>query len=1255
MTHLAVAKPAALEGEVLGREDCVRVVGVPHPFATQATVMDLPAGLSIAELLAESCGKVPVSARVFLGPHLIDRRLWHAVRPKPGTRLSYRVLMGGGGGIFRTLLPLVFVVAAAFLAPYLAGALGLTAGTLSFQIVSGLIGLAITAIGNFLVNALFPIKPPKLGEAKRGDPVNSISSARNQSDPWGAVPVILGRHRVAPKYAASPWTEIIGNEQYLRLLFCVGFGPLQLEDLRIGETPIGEFAGLELEIRQGYAGDDPITLYPNQAYQQNFDILLDAGEEYDEGESVIGPDGLRLDYATEREWHVRRTEDDIDEISIDVTWPEGLFRINKDGDLKDRFVAYRIEYQEVGASEWLLAPGQQGSLQNIEDNICHEARTMDPRRWGHRWTVPRGQYDVRVQRVSPTENVTNKRDVIRWTALRGFRNENPLNVEKPLALVAMRIQASDQLNGVIDTFNLMATSILPDWQPDASPPAWTAQATSNPASLFRAVLQGPANARALADAKVDLARLQQWHEKCAAEGWEFNQIRDFAGSVYDALTDICSAARAAPLIRDGVWGVLWFDPDAPVVQMFSPANSWGFGGERAYRVFPHGWRCRFINEDQDYQEDERIVYDDGYDENNATRFEQIEFPGVTKASSIWRLGRFHLAQAKLRPETYQLNCDWENILCNRGDRVVVGHDVPLWGLGWSRVAAVDGLAVTFDDALPMEPGKNYCLRFRLASGEQLQFDVVTAPGEQRTLTLVDPGESPLVLPEPGDLALFGELGLESVDLVVVAIEPGEDFSARLTLVDWAPEIDQADSGPIPDFDSHVTPPLDLRGRLPPTNLQFSEGLVRSGPAVQSQASLSWQRPAVSGPLGYEVQYREAGGDWSPALRTDATTQRFINLASGTYDFRVRTLGPNGTSSAWAAINSRAIQGLAAPPSDVAHFRVHIVGSAATLSWSNIDDLDLAYYEIRFQPVTTGAVWQNALVLASNLSGTSLQTAAMVGTWLIKAVDTSGVYSENAAIIVSSVLALEGLNVVEILDEAATSPPFAGTALPDSVNVAVDGGLLRLADVDQEVSEDEPAIEGIYVFGQDIDLGQVYTSRLTGAVQVTGIDLEDDVFARADWFGVEDYFGGLIDGYEVELQARWTSDDPGASPVAWSAWTSFLVMDVTARALQFRLLLRSFDRNVTPLVSGLSVQIDMPDRVAAAEDVVVPDTGLDVTFAPGFRAAPAVVATVQDGATGDYAEITAKSATGFSVIVRNAAAAGVARTVDWVAKGYGVRN
>ncbi len=53
--------------------------------------------------------------------------------------------------------------------------------------------------------------------------------------------MVLGRHRVFPPYAAQPYTEIDGDDQYWRAMFLIGYGPVELEELKIGETPIEDF------------------------------------------------------------------------------------------------------------------------------------------------------------------------------------------------------------------------------------------------------------------------------------------------------------------------------------------------------------------------------------------------------------------------------------------------------------------------------------------------------------------------------------------------------------------------------------------------------------------------------------------------------------------------------------------------------------------------------------------------------------------------------------------------------------------------------------------------------------------------------------------------------------------------------------------------------------------------------------------------------------------------------------------------------
>ena len=136
-----------------------------------------------------------------------------------------------------------------------------------------------------------------------------------------------------------------------------------------------------------------------------------------------------------------------------------------------------------------------------------------------------------------------------------------------------------------------------------------------------------------------------------------------------------------------------------------------------------------------------------------------------------------------------------------------------------------------------------------------------------------------------------------------------------------------------------------------------------------------------------------------------------------------------------------------------------------------------------------------------------------------------------------------------------------------------------------------------------------------------------------------------------LQIATTDDDPSGSPT-WSGWSNFVVGDYNARAFKFQAILTSDHGFMTPSVSELTVTVDMPDRTASDDDILASASGEAVLFSPAFRVKPAIAITGEDMATGDYFTVTSKSATGFTVTFYNSSDVGIARTFDWLAKGYG---
>src|SRR5699024_2276464 len=112
--------------------------------------------------------------------------------------------------------------------------LGLAASTWAW------IGVAITIVGGLIQRSL--IEPPKTPESlPNPDRAPGITGQSNRIDPFGVIDCVYGRMRTVPKLGAKPYTEIIGDDQVLRMVLVVGHGPLDISDIKIGETPLNNF------------------------------------------------------------------------------------------------------------------------------------------------------------------------------------------------------------------------------------------------------------------------------------------------------------------------------------------------------------------------------------------------------------------------------------------------------------------------------------------------------------------------------------------------------------------------------------------------------------------------------------------------------------------------------------------------------------------------------------------------------------------------------------------------------------------------------------------------------------------------------------------------------------------------------------------------------------------------------------------------------------------------------------------------------
>lgn len=1229
MTELAVVRdPRA-----------VRVVVRASPLRTETAEIIVLEGRTVAELVALV---LPDSVlRGIAQAWLVDEAVgepwpvppdrWHLVRPKAGVRLFVAPVPRGGGGnkVLRTVLAIAVVVAAAVVPGAVFPGATLFGSAAAFTAVAG---LAISITGTLLINALLPVGTPRLGElglgaAGRTSP--TLSGSSNQARPWRPVPRIYGRHRVVPPKAARDTTESEGETTWLRCLFDFGYGPLQLSDMRIGAVPIEQFEGVDIEVRQGYPDDPPITLYTDTVRSDPYSIKVS---------QAGGPQTVQ-------------SRDGAIELGIDLSW-SALISYVQSGAVTAS-VSLRIEYRPVGSPHWVLG---------ANETVSAQARGAYTRSWRFTGLAP-ARYEIRVTRLSAdTEGTQGVFTTFFLTQVRSVLPGTPVRAQAR-CLVALRIKATDQLNGTIQDFSAVAQALLPVWDGTA----WTVQATRNPAWAYLDVLRGRAIRFPVADSRVQLADFLAWAQRCdALVGGQpkhtCDLVVDARGTVLETLRDIAACGRATPGMRDGRFSIVEDLPQTVPIQHFTPRNSWGFSGSKVFVEPWHGLRVRFIDPDRDWEQGEVVVYADGYDETNATRIDTLDLLGCTRRDQAMREGRYHLAAATLRPETYELNCDVENLLCRRGDLVRVSHDVPLWGSGWGRVrsrimAGPSVAGVVIDEPVPIRADRLYALRWRAADAAGGVASVTAAAGEATSFTFASP-LPPATAPDAGDLVMVGEAERETAPLIVKAIEPGPNLTAKLVLVDAAPAIHQADVGPIPAFDPLITLPFVPPRALPeaPILAEVFSGtaaLLRAGDGTVL-ARIGVRLRAADGdlsPAGFQVRARPAGGAefevWSgpgPTVFSGAV------LDGASYELQARAVSAAGLAGPWSPLVTHVVAGKAEPPADVAGFVI----SGRQLDWQAVPELDLAGYRIRWAPGASVA-WSEAQpahggLLTSSPFELDALPAGQV-TVLIKAVDTSGNESAAAARIVANLgdAAVGGTEAAAIDFRAGG---FAGTKVGASV---VAGDLLADADASAPMWRADAAA----MWGNDP------AALMWPGAGWLAMEYRDDIGFTDPPPGSRVLLRTTIEGeapaisYRItpamwsgDGNAMWTADGnpmfgAGAS-AEWLTWPGALADP--PGDLELRVAIAG--GRVRGAIRRLVAVLDAPRIDEAMADVALAAAGTRLPIAQPYRGIGAVTLTLQGGTTAVAAKIVDKNPTlGPLVRAFDAAGAGVAATIDAVITGY----
>lgn len=736
----------------------------------------------------------------------------------------------------------------------------------------------------------------------------------------------------------------------------------------------------------------------------------------------------------------------------------------------------------------------------------------------------------------------------------------------------------------------------------------------------------------------------------------FNGVINTKEDAAKVLDAISSAFRG--MIYWGTGSVM-FTQDAPgsTVKLVAPANV--IGGEFNYSGSALKTRHTSVlvtwNDPDDLgRSTVEAVQNDALIQKFGFRETSITAYGATSRGQARRAGEWLLDTEANETEVVTYAASFDHADVRPGQLIAVADPSYAGARFGGRLVAATLATLTLDKGIDIIAGDTYSISVVLPDGTISTNSIINGAGNGLTVINISPSLTTL----PVSAAMWIVSATEAQPRLFRVISNNEkaDNNYEITALFHDPNkyarIERKINLVAPNYS--LTPTGAL---APPIGLTIKEFFKGTGSAASPALTTSWKAPEDARVNQYELQiWGPNDTTWRSSIQTAGISYDDYPTAQGVYQFRVRSTALFVKSSAWAYFKGT-IFGPNQPIGDVTGFSIASVGPTSILTWdmlaTNVNILD--HYEIRLNRSSVAVTWQNSDVLVAGIAAnaTSVSVPSKVGTYLIKAVSYAGVYSTNADVITSEIAGLQNINIVATLQE---STAFTGT----KVNTQVIASTLRLANINNLMNSWTTLAgvnpigggyvsDGYYYFANSLDLGNISQANVD-ANYMYGAVSSTNVMALWATLAAIDPIAQVTSDIGVTIEYRTSNDN-----VTFTAWTKLQFGNQVFRAIQFRAHLTSDNANVTPSVTSLFATVDMEDRTDNAYNVACPSGGVTVVFAPAFMAPPSIAVDGQGLATGDYHQITARSATGFTLQFFNSAGTGKAVTFDWIAKGYGYQQ
>jgi len=936
------------------------------------------------------------------------------------------------------------------------------------------------------------------------------------------------------------------------------------------------------------------------------------------------------------------TDVGVDAVRVKVIF-NALQRLNPDGSTASTFVVFKVSVSTDGGAYVSQALPSNGFVIAQSSSLVAAAWRIELPRPGTSWSV-------KIERITAdaTDIYTQDKSYLEgYTKLYDARMRYP---NSAIMCIAFDAKAFGSIPRVAFKLKMRQIQIPANYDPIARTYATTGTGTSggvwdgtfktawsnNPAWVLwdMATHKRYGTGQYLDTTSMDKWGLYSFGQYCdalVADGKGGTEPRFtcnlWMGGREDAikvLSNLASIFQAQTYLSAGL--VKWVqDVDASPVHLFSPSNV--VGGKFTYAGTAKAARhtaaiVTWNDPAKNYQAVPHYEADEPSIARYGLNIATAVAMGCTSEGQATRYARSIILAEKLQQDAVTFQTGLEGLAASPGDIILIQDPAKTMARFGGRLVSATTTSATLDAPITLTASVSYTIYLVMPDGTVQSRVLTNAPGSTSVLTWTSAlPATPLAFAQ---WSLWATLdtpskwritGIRPVDKLTVEISALYHDSSKYALIENGFTLGSSSS------------PASLAFK-PPVSVSVAETVwVQANGSVNSLQAI-WTAPSVTvQPVRYDAVCSFDYGAWQK-MDVAGTMANFSPVQPGSY--RVRVVAVYGSSSLTERYSpfvevAFSLTGKTTPPSDVQNFRLSRSSGKLMATWDPIRDVDLGHYELR-----TGPSWETGTSLLSTVATSAIMDRYQGGNYWLKAWDTSGNASANAALIIISADTIA--NVVVTADDSLTSWPGTRT------NFTTDSfGLIA-------VSGSSPAVytTAVVDLGASMPVRVEFTPDIRQAPQ--GVTWSS---WTAAWSTYTNPWQGPAGTVSATYEMRTSVDN-----LVWTNWAVYAPGTYTARYYQFRVTATTTDTTILPRIYALPVTLDVPDRIVKIPAFSIGIGGTSYTFSPPYVGLQTVQVTVLNGAAGDTVKVTAKSTTGFTVTLFDSTGTSKAGTADITTFGYG---